>query len=126
MVEIIAVIAAIIIILSMAGLGYFTIYRLTSDTHDGQNHLTQIVLDTEAKFAHVHEVISGLDKRFRDIETKLSLFLNDSHRITAWLDKRDLELIKIQDEFLKSQKISERESKIIEISEQLKLITKKK
>lgn len=126
MVEIIAVIASIIVILSMAGLGYFTIYRLTSDTHAGQNHLGKIILDTEAKFKDVQGVISGLDIRFRDLETKLSQFLNDSHRITAWLDKRDLELIKIQDEFLKSQKITERETKIVELSEQLKLITKKK
>jgi hypothetical protein len=126
MAEIVIGVILFLVLFGMIGLGYFSIYRLTESTHDYSHKSFVSVSEMETSFAEVHQIISGLDKRFRDLETKLSFMTNDSSRLTEWLDKRDLELIKIQDEFLKSQKLTERETKIIELGENLKLITKKK
>ncbi len=70
----------------------------------------------------VRKIISSLNQRFLDLETLIRLQKSDSSRLVEWLDKeralRDSERV----EFLKALAISERESKIIELGERLKLI----
>lgn len=125
MIEIAIVIVISTILLSMGGLGYYTIFRLTQSNTQKSFETYAKAQEMERKFLEVHMIISGLDKRFRDLETEIRLQKNDSHRLTEWLDKRDIQLTRLQDEFLKAQKITERESKIVELGEQLRLITKK-
>jgi len=125
-VEIIVIIVCAILVLSLGGLGYFTIWRLTTHTQADARYTAVLSNQMTTKFDEVHTIIAGLDKRFRELETEIKMQKNDSSRLTEWLDKRDQHLIRIESQFIEAHKLKERESKIIELGEQLKLITTKK
>ena len=120
-------------VLSLGGLGYFTIWRLTDSTYTTTKSyasnfdLMRADVQENKDFRHeVEAIIKGLDQRLADLETEIKLQKFDASRIIEWLDKEGVTRKKLNDEFIKSLKLTERESKIIQISEQLKLITSRK
>lgn len=119
--------------ISLGGLGYFTIWRLTQKSVDNSTETNNELkkakhtgLEIVKSFNLIKRVILNLNQRLCDLETEIKLQKSDSARLVEWLDKERLSRDSDRAEFLKALKITERESKIIELGERLKLITTKK
>lgn len=89
--------------------------------------------DIRKQVFDLRERLDSFDSRFLAIENELKLRKADSRILTEWLDKRDLELIRVEAEFIKALKIEQRqqdmertETKILQLSENLRLITTRK
>lgn len=79
------------------------------------------------------DTIESFEARFTKIENELKLHHSDASILKQWIDKRDLELLRIEAEFVKALKLEQRqqeleksESRIIQLSENLRLITSRK
>lgn len=112
------------------GLGYYSIYRLTRKTHDCTHETQGLAQATLIAAEHGDQTITGLNQRLLDLENSIRQNKSDSSRLIEWLDKRDRELVEIQAKFAKhiqleerEKKLEERHSKIVELGEQLRLIT---
>ena len=107
---------------SVCGLGYFAIYRLTNRTYKTSKEYATSFDLLLTDMSETKQIIKNFDQRFAELETEIKLQKSDSSRLMEWLDKeraiRDLE----RAEFVKSLRLVEREERIIQISEQLKLI----
>lgn len=114
----------LITIALLSGLGHFTIWRLTRSTKfTAEGYATAFDLIC-AQTVESKNIIAGLDQRLRELETEIKLQKSDSSRLQEWLDKERAIRDHERTEYLKAMRVSERETKIQELGEALKLIKK--
>lgn len=116
----------LILFASFVIFGYFTIRRLMERTGDKVFSYQKSFRIMVSVLTQGKKEISGWNKRFLDLENEIRLQKSDSSRLIEWLDKERMTRGLERDEFLRALKITERESRIIEISERLKLIATRK
>lgn len=114
--------SGIFLVVCLGGLGYFTIWRLTDETHGTVRSYKKTFLLMLKVFQDGRGIFRAWEKRFLDLENEIRLQKSDSSRLVEWLDKEGKRRDAERTEFLKALRITERESKIIEISENLKLL----
>lgn len=110
----------------MCGIGYFTIWRLTDDTHSDVKKSRNVLFKAVQFFNSIRKIIENLDQRLLDLENEIRTQKSDSSRLVEWLDKERLIRDADRTEFLKIMtdhlRLTQREEKISEIGEALKII----
>lgn len=115
-----------VIIFSLCGTGYFAIWRLTDETHSDVKKSRNVLFKSVQFFNSIRKIIENLDQRLLELENEIRQQKSDSSRLVEWLDKERLIRDADRTDFLKimteNLKLSQREEKISEIGEALKLI----
>lgn len=111
---------------SIGGWAFYVIYRLTLHTNRDISSSKATFFNMVRIFNIMKKAIFTTRQDFLDLKTEVQMQKFDSARIIEWLDKEEKRRTALNEEIIKSLKITERESHIIEISERLKLISTKK
>lgn len=80
------------------------------------------LLRAQRNFNHSYAIIKALDKRLLNLENEIRMQKSDSSRLIEWLDKRDREVKALAESFEIAQHLKEREQRIVQLGETLKLI----
>ena len=116
-------------VLCLGGLGYFTIWRLTDETARDAKASKKLFLKMIQVFNQMKRIVAQTRQDFVNLRAEIQMQKSDSSRLVEWLDKEEKRR-KEERELLtqtleKHFKINERESALVKISENLRLLTKK-
>lgn len=125
-----------IMLLLLGAQGYFTIFRLTP----GTNNIFSSVLSQGRDLMNLSEtskdsfnLASKLLASLAELNTELKLRKADTSRLIEWLDKRDKELVTLQEKFsaslhleVREKRLDHHQSEIIQLGKEIRLIREKK
>lgn len=108
---------------SFGGLGYYTIYRLTKNTYAAANDTVYAASKTMTISTDIYATISLWEKRFLELEHELRARKYEAQVLITWLEKETDARELFKQEILTTQKLNERETKLIELGKQISMIT---
>lgn len=112
----------LVLLMACGGLGYFTIWRLTRNTQNNVFTFHDDFYRATKRLDELEQTVSGLEQSIFAVKHEISEF---QKRLQGLEVKIMTEFDHIKKEITRDKRLAERETKLVELGENLRLITKK-